>query len=88
MPKKRKKGEVWLNCYRCQPPGGGNGPRRTQSCSALKRVGAISKPMEPQTLTMSGLEPANQPPRVGAANDLSLADARELDGRLKAGHGE
>jgi hypothetical protein len=48
---------------------------------------------------MAGLEPANQPPRVRAANDsvkprdvekrvISLAGARSLGVRLKAGHGE
>ena len=44
--------------------------------------------MVSQTLTMAGLEPANQLPRIGAANDLSLADARALDGRVKSAHGE
>ena len=37
---------------------------------------------------MAGLEPANQPPRVGAANDSTLVDARELGGRVKHAHGE
>ena len=47
---------------------------------------------------MAGRDPANQPRRARAANDstysishkisYSRADARELDGRLKDGHGE
>jgi hypothetical protein len=37
---------------------------------------------------MAGLEPANQPPRVGATNNSSLADARKLGGRVKPAHGE
>jgi hypothetical protein len=37
---------------------------------------------------MTGLEPVNQPPRVCAANALSLADARKLGGRIKPAHGE
>ena len=36
---------------------------------------------------MGGLDPPTQRPRVGAANDPPLADARELGGRVKPCHG-
>src|SRR5277367_6675855 len=39
-------------------------------------------------LTMAGRGPATQPPRVGAANDSLLADARTPGGRATPGHGE
>jgi hypothetical protein len=44
--------------------------------------------METQTLTMAGFEPAIQPPRVCAAIDSSLADARDWMGGPSRAHGE